>query len=132
MSTVEVWLVAIAADVPPHEVRQHWNSKEAPTLDRLIVASPSLRLGTTNVRTPDNEDLRGPVGRVIDLIFPRGTSPAYTLPLVDDELEAELLLRIQDRPEDPAFEVVSADELEAFLNQNRGAGLTYRDGGAQG
>jgi hypothetical protein len=84
------------------------------------------------VRTPDNEDLRGPVGRVIDLIFLRGTSPAYTLPLVDDELEAELLLRIQDRPEDPAFEVVSADELEAFLNQNRGAGLTYRDGGAQG
>jgi hypothetical protein len=102
MSVIEVWLVAVGDEVDPVEVRRYWNAKETPALDEIAVTSPSLRIGTTEAVARENEaDLRGPVGRVIDLLFLRGTIPDYVLPMLDLGLADELLAAFEARPHDP-------------------------------
>jgi len=120
---VEIWLIAVPGEVPEDELRAHWRGWETPALDRVLAASPRFRLGATEVVYPGNEDLRGPVGRVQDLIYLRGTTPDYVLPLLDSQLERELLDAYGPRLGDPPFNVASPAELEAFLASNRGARL---------
>lgn len=123
---VELWLVAIADLVDPAEVRAHWNAKPAPRLDQLTGSSPALRLDTAEVPLPGNEGRRGPVGRVFDLLFLRGTTPAYYLPVVDDVLIAEILDALRPQAHDPPSEVATASEVRAFLDEHRGARLAVR------
>jgi hypothetical protein len=59
---VEVWLVAIAVDVPDDEIRRYWNVKETPVLDEIIAASPAFRLGTTEAPYPGNETRAAQLG----------------------------------------------------------------------
>jgi hypothetical protein len=63
----------------------------------------------------------------MDLLFLRGTLPEYVLPKLDDALAAELLDAFKPRPQDPPFEVVPRDSLEAFLSSHVGEGLFYRE-----
>lgn len=60
-------------------------------LRSLIRQAPKVRLGMTVARYGDNDDRRGPVGRVFDIIiFLRGPKPEYCLPVLDDELQSEI------------------------------------------
>jgi hypothetical protein len=108
-------------------IRRHWNVHETPELDRLVDVSPSIRLGTTEVPLPENDGLRGPVGRIIDYLFLRGTTPEYVLPVVDADLTAMLVELRKPTPQDPDFEVVGESVLLAFLQRNVGSALIYRD-----
>jgi hypothetical protein len=120
---VEMFLVAVEDAIEEDEARRHWNVKETPHLDAALARSPSLYIGTTEVELPGNHDLRGPVGRVFDLLFLRGTLPAWVLPRIDDALSQDLLAAYEPQPHDPPFETVPPDELRAFLVSNRGAQL---------
>ena len=77
-----MWLAAFSDDVSADEVRRHWNVQETPELDAVIDSAPKFRLGRTQAPEPGNEDSRGPVGRVFDLLWLRGTMPSYTMPLL--------------------------------------------------
>jgi hypothetical protein len=82
--------------------------------------SSRFRLGVTQVNYGDNDDQRGPVGRVHDLLFVRGTTPEYTLPVLDGDLERELLHAFEPLPADPPFDVATPAALAAFLSANLG------------
>ena len=126
--TIDVWLVALSAEVDRDEVRRFWNVKGSPTLDGIVAESPSLWIGTSEPSLPENDGLRGPVGRVIDLLFLRGTTPDWTLPVLDEELETALLDEYQPQPSDPArFGSIPASDLGDFLLQHRGEHLIFRD-----
>jgi len=123
-----IWLVAVREVTPPDEIRRFWNAKEdTPNLDAFIERSPSILLGTTEVTVPENVGLRGPVGRVFDLLVLRGTTPEYVLPLIDDTLTADLLACLEPDPADPAFDVLPAADLATFLSAHAGEHLATRD-----
>jgi hypothetical protein len=124
---VEMWIVAIDADIPDDEARRYWNVKETLILDEIIASAPAFRLGVTEVVQPGNESRRGPVGRVDDLPSLRGTLPTYNLPSVDDELRQELVAAYGIRDDDPPFDVGDRDALDAFLADHAGARLATRE-----
>jgi hypothetical protein len=117
---VKMWLAAISGDVTADEVRRHWNVHETPALDALIEGAPKFRLGRTQMSEPGNEDSRGAVGRVFDLLYLRGTIPSYTMPLLTPALEKELLQAFLPRTGDPPFEVADVEALAFFLETHRG------------
>jgi hypothetical protein len=110
-----VWLKVIEAAVDPAEIRRHWNVKETPVLDALLTPAPALYIGTV-----DAFDLVGPVARMIEHLGYIGTTPDYVLPVIDEDLIAELLRLRQPTPAESEFEVADADELEAFLRGHLG------------
>jgi hypothetical protein len=120
---VEMWLAAFSDGASADEVRRHWNVDEAPALDALIDAAPKFRLGRTRVPEPGNEDSRGPVGRVFDLLWLRGTVPSYTMPLLTPTLENELLQAFLPRPGDPRLDVADVEAFAFFLKTHRGHAL---------
>jgi hypothetical protein len=79
-----------------------------------------VRIGMTEVPLPENDDRRGPVGRVFDLIFLRGTTPGYCVPVLDERLANEILAAMTRLPEDPPFETESIDQVAEFLVEHRG------------
>lgn len=124
---VEVFLVAVMGDVDPAEVRRFWNSEEAPTLRSLIHVSPHIRLGMTQAPYPGNEDRRGPVGRVFDLLFLRGTTPEYGLPVLDEALELEILVGMDPKPEDPPFDTGPIEQIASFLTRHLGDAVVLHE-----
>lgn len=124
--TMSVWLVAVGEAVAPDEAHRYWNGKDTPVLDAILERSPALLAGTTEVTLPENEGLRGPVGRLHDLILLRGTTPEYLLPLIDNELTTELAACLAPDPADPDFQVIPTHELVAFLNDHAGKRLATR------
>jgi hypothetical protein len=126
--TVEVWLLAVRGEVDPEDARRHWNVKDAPVLDALLEEAPSLWIGTSEPPLPENEGLRGAAGRVIDLLSLYGTTPAYRLPALSEELEEELLAAYAPQPLDPVrFQVVDPAKFAGFLADHRGYLMTFRD-----
>jgi hypothetical protein len=118
---VEMYLAAVSEPVDPAEVRRFWNVTEAPTLHGLIRAAPKVRLGMTEAAYGENDNRRGPVGRVFDLIFLRGTTPVYCVPVLDEELEREILTAMGPLPEDPPFDTKPIDRVVQFLAEHRGS-----------
>src|SRR6202022_2266782 len=114
-----MWLFATSEEVPEDEARRFWNLKESIVPD-LRDRSPRFWLGETDVEIPGNRDKRGPVGRVHDLLFLRGTIPDWQLPRVDAALEAELLQVFAARTTDPPFKTADPGSLARFLAANRG------------
>jgi hypothetical protein len=123
---VETWLLATAEDVPQDEARKHWNAKES-MVDDLIDRTPRFWIGETEVPSPGNRDLRGPVGRVEDLLFFRGTVPDWQLPKLDAALESELLQAFAPRTTDPPFKRVDPASFARFLSENHGRALFTMD-----
>jgi hypothetical protein len=118
----EVSLVAIDPEVPADEARRWWNWKNTPLLDDLVTAAPRLRLG--KVTDDDFDDVPGPARWVFSLLFLRGTTPAYVVPRLDDELISEILAAYQGRDDDaPATQRADLAEVAAFLAAHRGEGL---------
>jgi hypothetical protein len=124
---VELSLVALHGDFDANEVRRHWNGHETPTLDAAVGMAPKLRLGPVEVPVPDEANKGGPAGRVSSLLFLRGTTPDYVLPRVDEQLSRELLECIEPAPGDPYQRYATPQELAAFLQRNRGAGVTTEE-----
>jgi hypothetical protein len=120
---VDMWLAAFSDDVNADEVRHHWNVQETPVLDAIIDSAPRFRLGRTQVPEPGNEDSRGPVGRVFDLLWLMGTIPDYTMPVLTPALEKELVQAFLPRPGDPHFDVADVEALTFFLQTHRGRAL---------
>jgi hypothetical protein len=130
MFDVEIWLHAVSGKFDDDELRAYYKANETPTLDRALAASPSLRLGNTEVITPDNQTTPGPVGRVVDLLSLKGTeSWPPRLPSLDEALEREILEAFAARLGDPAFDAVPDAALQAFLSENRGLMLATRSDG---
>ena len=122
---VEIRLHAVSERVPVDELRAHYKANETPMLDAILLRSPSIVLGDTEVVYPGNESRRGPVGRVDALLNLRGTAewPPEELPVLDARLQDELLAAFEIQPEDPPFEHVSQTELRSFFAAHRHAGL---------
>jgi hypothetical protein len=122
---VEIRLHAVEEDVSSDDLRAFYKANECPTLDEILDRSPSVRLGNTEVTTPDNEGARGPVGRVDDLLSLRGTIdwPPAALPLLDDRLQREVLAAFEVRESDPPFDLLPVSQLIEFLVAHRGSGL---------
>ena len=118
-------LCATTEGVSVDGLRAFYKGRSAAELVPILERAPSMRLGTTYVVEPDNAEHRGPVGRVVDLLALRGTRtwPPARLPLLDDELQRALLAAFEPRPKDPELDVAPVLILDAFLTQNRGAGL---------
>lgn len=74
-----VSLVVVDSEVPDDEVRRWRNSKDTPVLDDLVAAAPRLLLGTT--LDDDFDFVPGSAYRVFALLFLRGTTPEYVVPL---------------------------------------------------
>jgi len=127
--TVEIRLHAVTEVVAPDELRAFYKANECLMLDEILGRSPSVRLGRTEVTLPGNEDERGPVGRVVDLLSLRGTSdwPPKALPLLDDRLERDVIAAFDVRESDPPFELVPISHLIEFLADHRGSGLATTD-----
>jgi hypothetical protein len=119
----EVWLVAVAVAPPYEDVRAYWLVEESPVMDATLAASARFRLGVTEPVLPGNEERRGPVGRVHDVMYMRGTIPDYRLPWLDGPLECELLLAFAPLLGDPSFDVAAPADLAIFLAAHRGKRL---------
>jgi hypothetical protein len=119
---VEMWLLATAEEVPRDEARKYWNVKES-MVDDLIDRTPHFWIGETEVEIPGNRDLRGPVGRVHDLLSFRGTIPDWQLPKLDAALESELLQAFAPRTTDPPFKTIDPASFAQFLSKSRGRSL---------
>ncbi|WP_216898789.1 hypothetical protein [Nocardia alni] len=111
---VEVFLVAVRDPVSDQEARRWWNSKES-VVDDLVDQCPRLPLGRTDVYS-DHPD--GPAERVDSLLFLRGTTPVYNLPLLDRVLHEEILAASEPREND-RFPATSVAELRRFLDEHR-------------
>jgi hypothetical protein len=126
--TIDVWLVAFTAEVDREEIRRFWKANESPLLDDIMSRAPSLWLGKSEVPLPENQGVRGPVGRVVDLLSVHGTTPDWVLPVLDEDLEARLLAAYQPQLRDPSrFGCIPATDLTEYLSQHRGEKLVYRD-----
>jgi hypothetical protein len=68
----------------------------------------------TEAPYPGNEDHRGPVGRIFDLMFLDGTTPEYCLPVLDEALEREILAAMDPTVYDPPFDTGSIGRSRAF------------------
>jgi hypothetical protein len=124
---VELTLYATTETIDTADLRAYWKADDAPAVDAAIERAPSVRLGTTYVIEPGNENLRGPVGRVEDVLqrFGTRTWPPERLPVLDDE--QALLAAFKPQAGDPPFDAAPIADIEAFLDRHRGAGLAYRD-----
>ena len=98
-----MWLAVVDSLVDQAEVRAFWNSKDNYVLD-AVPEVDRLWLGESRVVTPDEPRSPGAAGRVFDLLFLLGTTPAYQLPVVTDELIEQIV---------EAFDAGSGDELSA-------------------
>jgi hypothetical protein len=127
VSDVEMFLVAVKRGVDPDEIRRFWNANESPTLHAVIRDSPRIRLGVTEAPCPGNERRRGPVGRVFDLVFLRGTTPVYCLPVLDETLKNEILLAMAPKSGDPPFDTEAIDQVANFLTRHLGLALVIED-----
>jgi hypothetical protein len=123
---VEMWLFATSEEVPKDEARKYWNVKESIVPD-LRDRSARFWLGETEVEVPGNRDGRGPVGRVHDLLFLRGTIPEWRVPKLDSALETELLQAFAPRITDPRFKTADPASFARFLSENRGRYLFTSD-----
>jgi hypothetical protein len=122
---VEVMLHATAEMVSVEGLRAYHKGKDAAELLNVLRRSASIRLGTTYVVEPGNEEHLGPVGRLDAVLSLYGTRtwPPASLPRLDDELERELLAAFEPETDDPAFDVTPVPVLAAFLHEHREAGL---------
>ena len=116
----DLWLVVISDAVPDEDVRRWWNCKDTEVLDDLVEAAPKFRLGTIVVTAEDAEP-PSPTRRVSDLLFFRGTYPEYVLPLLDDDLQADLIKAFAAQPGDhPVMEAAPLANFAAFLGRHKG------------
>jgi hypothetical protein len=122
---VEMELHATAEIVSAETLRAYYKGEDAAELLEALRRSPSLRLGTTYVVEPDSEEHLGPVGHLNAVLSLRGTRtwPPENLPLLDDQLERELLAAFEPEDDDPALDATPVSVLAAFLQAHRGAGL---------
>jgi hypothetical protein len=77
------WLAATIEDVDPLEIRSHWNANEAPRIFALRDSAPRIELGPLYAGATDNLGV-GPARRIFELLFLRGTTPEYALPVATD------------------------------------------------
>ncbi|MCC5576563.1 hypothetical protein IMZ11_13080 [Microtetraspora sp. AC03309] len=114
--------MAVREEIPADEIRRWWNAKEAPLLDDLVMSAPRVWLG--KMTDSGEEALPSPARRVYALLFLRGTLPEYVVPVLDEELIAEILASFQpqdaDNPEDQHGALA---EVTAFLAEHRGTGV---------
>ena len=123
---IEIWLLASAEPVAEEEARKYWNNKES-AAHELRDQAARFWLGETDVELPGNREKRGPVGRVHDLLFLRGTTPKYQFPVLDPTLEAELLREFAPQASDLSFKVADSPSFARFLSKNRGRYLFLAD-----
>ncbi len=116
------WLAAIAEDVEPQLVRAHWKANEAPGLDVLLAVAPKIELGKLYAYSPAHLDA-GPARRVFDLLSLRGTTPDFVLPLINDELIAQVDNAYQPQPQDRVPPGSTPAALRDFLTEHRGSTL---------
>ncbi len=115
---IEVWLHASSEEIPREEARKYWHARDS-LVDDLSDRTPRFWLGETEVNVPGNRDKRGPVGRVSDLLFLRGTTPDRQLPRLDATLEHELLQAFAARTTDPPLKAADPTTFAQFLSENR-------------
>jgi hypothetical protein len=116
-----MYLAVVSEPADPLEVRRFWNAREAPALSDAIRAASKVRLGVTEPLGGVNDSRRGPAGRVFDLIFLRGTTPEYCVPVLDERLEAELISAMAPLPGDPPFDTGPVGSVARFLREHRGS-----------
>jgi hypothetical protein len=77
-----LWLAA--TDVVPDtaQVRSWWNLKESDALDAVLQLAPKSVVGPL-FWDPNDLQGSGPARRVFDLLWLRGTTPDYVLPILD-------------------------------------------------
>lgn len=124
---IEMWVVATSEEVPEEEARLYWHARDS-VVDDLRDRNPRFWLGETEVNVPGNRDKRGPVGRVSDLLFLRGTTPQWHLPKLDAKLETDLLEAFAARTTDPPFKRADPAAFGRFLSDNRGRYLFRTEG----
>jgi len=117
----EIWLVILDQVPESEQIRAFWNLKENNVLDR-VPATDRLWLGRTQAVTPEEPRSPGPAGRVFDLIYLRGTTPAYTAPMITEGLVGEIMEAFR-RADDSGLPATDAAQLEAFLADHLGKHL---------
>jgi len=80
-----------------------------------------------NLPADGHDERRGPVGRILDLVFLRGTIPPYSFPTLTAELGREILAAAAARPDDSDSEVISATQLAEFLERHAGHSLAFSE-----
>jgi hypothetical protein len=114
----EISLVVLDGVPEPEQIRAFWASKENNVLDRLP-ATDRLWVGRTRAITPEEPRSPGAAGRVFDLVYLRGTTPAFTAPVITEELVEEIMSAFRG-PDDSGLPATDAAGLEAFLTEHLG------------
>jgi hypothetical protein len=112
------WLAATIEDVDPLEIRSHWNANEAPRIFALRDSAPQIELGPLYADATDKLDV-GPARRIFDLLFLRGTTPEYVLPVATDALISEVVSASRPLANDQTVSATSSGVIEAFLTEYR-------------
>ena len=115
----DCWLHATTEEFDLTEIRSYWNGDEPPAIRSLRVEAPLIELGPLFADSSDHLDV-GPARRIFDLLFLRGTTPDYVLPVVDDDLVSEIVRASLYLADDRVTSVATPEEIEAFLSEHRG------------
>jgi hypothetical protein len=119
-------LAAVRGTFNPEEIRDYWNSRDAPNLHPAKASAPSIVLGLLYAYTPDRYDV-GPARRVFDALYLAGTLPFYNLPVATDEFKRQLVAAYTPRSGDVLPPATHHRTLSSFLESHRGAYLLARE-----
>jgi hypothetical protein len=118
----DYWLAAATQEISAEEIRSFWNGDEAPSLLALIEGAPEIEVGPLYADESDGFDA-GPARRIFNILFLRGTTPDYVLPIVSDSLIAEIRRAAVPAGDDQVSSATTPDAIEAFLTGHEGWSL---------
>jgi hypothetical protein len=120
-----IWLAVLDSSPAEVEVRAFWNVKEYSVLDG-VADTDWLWIGETRAVTPEEPRSPGAAGRVFDLLFLRGTTPTYQLPIITEDLIKQVVAAFDSEGSDD-LPAVPRSDLVQFLQERRGGYLVPDD-----
>jgi hypothetical protein len=118
----DYWLAVTTEKINPEEIRSYWNSNDAPALLSGRERAPQIEIGPLYAEEPDGFDV-GPARRIFNVLFLRGTTPEYVLPVVNEGLIAEIMTAALPRGDDQVDPASSPNAIETFLTEHKGWNL---------
>lgn len=133
----DLWLAALGDDVvSDREIRTYWLLKDDPTpgLDAALGRADYLYVGSWTVAHESDEPQSGrcPARRVFDWLFWRGTADGFGLPILDDQLMAELARCFEAKPTDLPAPAAGVSALRSFLAAHHGRRVLPEERGPVG
>jgi hypothetical protein len=133
----DLWLAALGDGVvSDREKRTYWLLEDDPTpgLNAALGQADYFYVGSWTAAHESDEPQGGrcPARRVFDWLFWRGTADGFGLPVLDDQLMAELVRCFEAQPTDLPAPAAGVSELRSFLAAHRGCRVLPEERGPVG